>query len=174
MSQQEPGGETSAVAALPTAYGSPLVERAGDTVIHPSRQDWLEVAMALLDDGFLMCIDVTAVDYLSYAAPRDLPPGVTPERFELVAGFMNHDRRERIRARIQIPADDPTIASLYALYPGSDFLEREVFDMFGIVFDGHPDLSRILMPETWEGHPLRKDYGIGSIPVQFKGAPGPR
>ncbi len=158
----------------PTAYGFPLTLSLGSAVMHPSRDRWLQVASELLADGFTMCIDLTAVDYLTYAAPRALPAGIQPERFEVVASFMNQTRRERIRARIQVPADDTTIPSLYELFPGCDFMEREVFDMFGIVFDGHPDLSRILMPETWEGHPLRKDYGIGSIPVQFKGAPGPR
>lgn len=67
-----------------------------------------------------------------------------------------------------MPADDPSIESLYAVYPGTDFLEREVYDLFGIRFVGHPDPSRILMPESWEGHPLRKDFAIGAIPVQFK------
>jgi NADH-quinone oxidoreductase subunit C len=69
-----------------------------------------------------------------------------------------------------VPESDPEIASLYVVFPGTDFLEREVFDLFGINFSGHPDPSRILMPETWEGHPLRKDFAIGAIPVQFKAA----
>jgi NADH-quinone oxidoreductase subunit C len=93
---------------------------------------------------------------------------VDPERFEVVASFVSHQRRERIRLRTQVPGDDPAVDSLYAIFPGTDFLEREVYDLFGITFHGHPDLSRILMPETWEGHPLRKDYAIGAIPVQFK------
>ncbi len=153
-------------------YGCPVTESRGQRVIHPSRDRWDEVAGELLVDGWNMCIDVTAVDYLTYSrgdgAVRRLPPGVEPQRFEVVASFMSHVRRERLRARVQVPADDPTIPSLYAIYPGSDYLEREVFDLMGIVFEGHPDLSRILMPETWQGHPLRKDYAVGAIPVQFK------
>jgi len=75
---------------------------------------------------------------------------------------------------VQVPESDPTIASLYSIYPGADALEREVYDLLGVAFEGHPDLSRIMMPEHWEGHPLRKDYATGAIPVQFKGAPASR
>jgi len=64
--------------------------------------------------------------------------------------------------------ENPTVESLTPLWPGAGFAEREVYDMFGIVFAGHPDLTRILMPDDWEGHPLRKDFGVGSVPVQFK------
>ena len=71
--------------------------------------------------------------------------------------------------RVQVPADDPTLPTLFDIHPGTEAMEREAFDMFGISFTDHPDLSRILMPEDWEGHPLRKDYEVGSIPVQFKG-----
>ncbi len=149
-------------------YGCSFNHSRGQRVIHPSRERWLEVAGELLADGWNMCVDVTAVDYSAYQTDRNLPADVSPERYEVVASFVSYTRRERLRARIQVPADDPRIDSLYSLYPGSDFLEREVYDMMGIVFDGHPDLSRILMPETWEGHPLRKDYAVGAIPVQFK------
>lgn len=159
---------TEPVAAV--AFGCPLTLSTDDQrVLHPNRDQWLLVASAILADGFRMCIDVTAVDYLTNPRRPALAAGVAPERFEVVASFMNHARRERIRARIQVPEGDPTIPSLTTLYPGADYLEREVFDMFGVVFEGHPDLSRILMPENWEGHPLRKDYATGAIPVQFKG-----
>jgi len=73
-----------------------------------------------------------------------------------------------------VPEDEPVVPSLFDLYPGSEAMEREAFDMFGIVFANHPDMTRILMPEDWEGHPLRKDYAVGRVPVQFKEAPGPR
>jgi len=151
-----------------TAYGCLVTWSRDQKVIHVERDRWLEVATTMLDDGWNMCVDVTAVDYLQYQIDRRLPPSITAERFEVVASFVSHERRERIRARAQVPADDPTIDSLYAIYPGTDYLEREVYDLMGITFTGHPDLSRILMPEEWEGHPLRKDYAVGAIPVQFK------
>ncbi len=157
-----------------SAYGCPVSWSRAQRVIHPAREQWLEVASSLLADGFNMCVDVTAVDFLSFGGHRRVPVGVQAERFEVVAGFISHERRERIRARIQVPASDPIIGSLYSIYPGSDALEREVYDLMGIVFEGHPDLSRIMMPEHWEGHPLRKDYATGAIPVQFKGAPASR
>ncbi|MEM9561652.1 MAG: NADH-quinone oxidoreductase subunit C [Actinomycetota bacterium] len=167
MTEAEEHAEASGP-EVETAYDCPVTWSQGQKVIHVERDRWLDVAETLLADGWNMCVDVTAVDYLQYEVPRHLPAGVAPERFEVVASFISHARRERIRARAQVPADDATIASLYGTYPGSDYLEREVFDLMGIVFDGHPDLSRILMPETWDGHPLRKDYAVGAIPVQFK------
>ena len=153
-----------------TLHGVPATESRGQTVLHPSRDDLVPLVRDLRDDeGFQMCVDVTAVDYLSYSAPRELPEGVAPERFEVVVGLLSHAKRERLRLRVQVPADDPTCPSLFDVHPGVEALEREVFDMFGIRFGEHPDLSRILMPEEWEGYPLRKDYPVGAIPVQFKG-----
>jgi NADH-quinone oxidoreductase subunit C len=73
-----------------------------------------------------------------------------------------------------VPADDATLPSLFDLYPGTEAMEREAFDMIGVVFEDHPDPSRILMPEDWIGHPLRKDYEVGRIPVQFKLTGTPR
>ena len=154
-------------------YGAPVgADRPsrGQAVVHPSRSQWCDVAAAARTDGFDQLIDLTAVDYLTYGADRSLPEGVQPERFEVVAGLMSHARRERLRMRVQVPADDPTLSTLFDLWPGAESLEREVFDMFGIVFAGHPDMSRILMPEDWSGYPLRKDYDSGQIPVQFKAA----
>ena len=100
-----------------------------------------------------------------------MPDGIAPERFEVVANFLDMAQGRRIRVRVQVPADDPTVPTLFDIHPGTEAMEREAFDMFGIVFADHPDLTRILMPEDWEGHPLRKDYEVGSIPVQFKAAP---
>ncbi len=139
-------------------------------VRHVSRESWTDTVSSLRDEGFTMLVDLTAVDYLTHAG-RVLPEDVTPERYEVVAGLLNLNDRTRVRLRAQVPAADPTIASLFELHPGAEALEREAYDMFGITFAGHPDLTRILMPEDWEGHPLRKDYAIGRIPVQFKAAP---
>ncbi len=160
--------EEEAAPVVETAYGCPVTYSRDQRVIHVGRDTWFDTAVELFADGWNMCVDVTAVDYLTYGGRRSLPAEIAPERFEVVASFVSHSKRDRIRARAQVPADDPTIASLYNLYPGTDYLEREVFDLFGITFTDHPDMSRILMPESWQGHPLRKDYAVGAIPVQFK------
>jgi NADH-quinone oxidoreductase subunit C len=144
-------------------------------VLHPGREDLIDLVRALRDDeGFRVCIDLTAVDYLAYEGVRELPPGVEPERFEVVVGLLSLETGERLRLRVQVPADDATCPSLFDVHPGTEALEREVYDMYGIEFTGHPDLTRILMPEDWDGFPLRKDYPVGAIPVQFKGVQNAR
>jgi NADH-quinone oxidoreductase subunit C len=139
----------------------------------PTRESYHELATSYKADGFEQLSDLTAVDYLAHAG-RSLPPGVVPERFEVVANLLSLSLRRRVRVRVQVPEEDPVVDTLWDLYPGAEAMEREVFDLLGVRFKGHPDLTRILMPEDWEGHPLRKDYGVGRVPVQFKEAPGPR
>ena len=153
-----------------TLHGCPLVTAFGQQVLFVPRDQYAKVVKALLTDGYEMVSDLTAVDYL-LVPKRVLPAGVTAERFEVVVNLLSLKDRQRIRVRVQVPESDPTIATLFDMYPGTEAMEREVYDMFGIVFTDHPDLSRILMPEDWDGHPLRKDYEVGRIPVQFKGAP---
>jgi NADH-quinone oxidoreductase subunit C len=130
----------------------------GQDVATVPASDWLEFARAAKTAGFDVCVDVTAVDWMRQR----------PERFEVVANLLSMGQRARLRMITTVSRQDPTIASLTPLWPGASFAEREVYDMFGIRFDGHPDLTRILMPDDWEGHPLRKDFGLGSVPVQFK------
>jgi NADH-quinone oxidoreductase subunit C len=142
-------------------------------VVHVSRDDYVARVTAYKDDGFVMCADVCAADYLTHAT-RDLPDDVTAERFEVVVNLLSMEPPRRVRLRVQVPADDPRLTSLFDLYPGTEAMEREVFDLMGITFDDHPDLTRILMPEDWEGHPLRKDYSVGRIPVQFEAPPETR
>jgi NADH-quinone oxidoreductase subunit C len=122
---------------------------------------------ALKAEGHQLLADLTAVDYLTHPG-RALPEGMAPGRFEVVVNLVDMTARSRTRVRCQVPGDDPRLPSVTDLYAGADAPEREVYDLFGIVFEGHPDLTRILMPEDWEGHPLRKDYAVGRIPVQFK------
>ncbi len=157
-----------------TTHGATSTFTLGQVALHPAREGYRGLVADLRRDGFTVCLDVTAVDYLTHPGRAALPSEIVPERFEVVAILLSFERRERVRVRVQVPDSDPVVDSLYDLHPGSEAMEREVFDMFGIVFADHPDLTRILMPEDWEGHPLRKDYAVGRIPVQFKGAPGAR
>jgi NADH-quinone oxidoreductase subunit C len=121
-------------------------------------EDWLAFAEAAEEAGFEVCSDVTAVDWLRSR----------PERYELVANLVSMRHKLRLRMTTPVEREDPTVASITPVWPGAGFAEREVYDMFGITFEGHPDLTRILMPDDWEGHPLRKDFGVGLVPVQFK------
>lgn len=151
-------------------HGVPATWSHGQRVLHPSREQLVALAKALHDDGYMMCLDLCGADYLAHPG-RALPEGVDPERFEVVVTLISHREATRVRLRVQVPEHDPVVPSLFPVHPGTDAMERETFDMFGITFEGHPDLTRILMPEDWIGHPLRKDYDSGRIPVQFKGAP---
>jgi NADH-quinone oxidoreductase subunit C len=150
-----------------------LPDRTADQLAFPSRETYAAMAAAFKDAGFETCADLCAVDYLTHPG-RTLPDGVRAERFEVVVNLLSLSLRQRVRIRVQVPESDPRVDSLTDSYAGTEAMEREAFDMMGIIFEGHPDLTRILMPEDWEGHPLRKDYGVGRVPVQFKEAPGPR
>ena len=146
---------------------------AAPEILFPTRDQYLSVVGSLRDEGFETCADLCGVDYLTHPG-RTLPDGVTGERFEVVVNLLSLSQVRRVRVRVQVPADDADLPTLFDLYPGTEAMEREAYDLFGIVFTDHPDMTRILLPEDWEGHPLRKDYGVGRVPVQFKGAPGPR
>jgi NADH-quinone oxidoreductase subunit C len=175
MSDTEVVEEAPAPEPEPETLHGVLVERdsgfsRGQLVAHPTAEQYLDFVRTLRDeDGFWLCLDVIGVDYLSYGAPRELPAGIEPQRFEVVVLLISAKDRSRVRVRLQVPGDDPVAPSLFDIHPGTEAPEREVYDLFGIRFEGHPDLTRILMPEDWDGHPLRKDYAIGAIPVQFKG-----
>lgn len=149
--------------------GDPAVSR-GQVVLHTTIAEWYETARLAKIDGYNQLMDLTAVDYLTYNADRGLPLGVQPQRYEVVVNLLNHATTQRLRLRVQVPENNLAVPTLFDLWPGVENLEREVYDMFGIDFVGHPDMTRILMPENWKGHPLRKDYNIGSIPVQFSEA----
>ena len=112
-------------------------------------------------EGYEMMVDLTAVDWYRKREPR----------FQIVVNLLSVSKNSRVIINISVPDDSLKIPSICEIYPGANFFEREVFDMFGIEFENHPELTRILMPDDWTGNPLRKDYGSGRIPVQFKNAP---
>ena len=146
----------------------------GVELLFPNADQLLDLIETLGHEGFAMLLDVCGADYLTHPGRTTLPDGVTPERFEVVYTLVSHVERRRLRLRVQVAESDPTVPSVAHMHPGAENAERETYDMFGIVFADHPDLSRILLPDDWEGHPLRKDFAVGRIPVQFKGAPAPR
>lgn len=151
-------------------YGVAVTEAFGQRVLHPGLGEYLGLVADLQQRGFVQVIDLCGVDYLDHER-GDLPATITAARFEVVVSLLNLVERERVRIRLQV-AEGDVVPSLFDHHPGTEVMEREAFDMFGIVFGDHPDLSRILMPETWSGHPLRKDYDVGSIPVQIKALEG--
>jgi NADH-quinone oxidoreductase subunit C len=153
---------------------SVFVDSHGQAVVYVDRSVVADVARVLRDDEqFTMLVDTVVVDHLVDGA-RPLVAGIVPERFEVVVNFLSHTRNRRIRIICQVPESDPTAPSLTPVYPGANFPERESYDLFGIAFEGHPDLTRILMPDDWHGHPLRKDDAAARVPVTFKGDPSPR
>jgi NADH-quinone oxidoreductase subunit C len=133
-----------------------------ELTLYIAREHLIGVATALRDNEslrFELCVGVSGVDYLG-----------SVNRLHSVVHLMSMTYRRRVRLEIAVSLDDPHVPSLTGLYPTADWQERETYDMFGIVYDGHPALTRILMPDDWDGHPQRKDYPLGGVPVQYKGA----
>jgi NADH-quinone oxidoreductase subunit C len=143
-----------------------VVDR-GELTLFVRREHLPAVARALRDVPelrFEMCTSVSGVHY----------PGEAGRELHAVYHLLSitHGSR-RLRLEVTAPDDDPHVPSVVSVYPGADWHERETWDMFGIVFDGHPSLTRILMPDDWPGHPQRKDYPLGGIPVEYKGGTVP-
>ncbi len=129
----------------------------GDHTAEVARPALLDVLRTCRDEPDLACdvlMDLTAVDYLAYAGGDDGP------RFEVVYHLYSLRHNHRVRIKTRVEEDDAIVPSAVGLWPIADWLEREVWDMFGIRFEGHPDLRRLLMYEEFVGHPLRKDYPI--------------
>ena len=141
----------------------------GEVTLRVKAADHVEVARRLRDDPALRfdtLVDLCGVDYQSYG-----DGGWSGLRFASVMHLLSVEKNWRLRVRTFCPDDDfPLIASVTEIWPAANWYERESFDLMGIPFRGHPNLTRILMADDWEGHPLRKDYDVGRIPVQFKGA----
>ncbi|WP_395657107.1 NADH-quinone oxidoreductase subunit C [Nocardioides sp.] len=139
-----------------------VVIHRGEITFHVRREDLLTVVRLLRDDERLRFELLSGVSGVHY--PED-----TGRELHAVYHLLSMTHNRRIRLEVTAPDADPHIPSIVAVYPTSDWHERETFDMFGIVFDGHPALTRILMPDDWPGHPQRKDYPLGGIPVEYKG-----
>ena len=129
-------------------------------VVRVERDDLVAFVAAAHEAGFDFFIDLCIVDYLTRR----------PHRFELVVTIVSTKHERRLRVLVGIPDSDPVAPSLTGVFVGANFYEREAYDLFGIRFEGHPDLTRILLPDEWQGHPLRKDAAVESVPVQFKEA----
>jgi NADH-quinone oxidoreductase subunit C len=149
---------------IAATFGEALLETQtfrGETTLVVARERIREILTLLRQhDGIRLdrLSDLTAVDYL------DL--GREP-RFAVVYHLMSRTNLARLRLRAPVPEDEPWIASVADLFPNANWPEREVFDLFGIAFHGHPNLTRIMMPDDWDGHPLRKDYPIGAEEIEF-------
>ena len=166
---RDPHAADALVAAL---EGSSTVESHEQTVVIVPGAQWHEAARLLRDEfEYALAADITAVDHL-LDQDRWVPEGVHATRFEIVANFLSLTRNTRIRVIAEIGDADPSVASLVDLFPGLTNPEREVFDLLGVNFEGHPELTRILMPDEWVGAPLRKDAAGARIPVTFKGNGG--
>jgi len=120
-----------------------------------------EALSALRDEGYRLLVFLTCADHLDDRSRQ------FPARFELVYQLRNMGTKEQVRVRTFVDGDPPRIESAHDLFPPANWDERETYDMFGIVFTNHPDLTRILMPDDWVGHPLRRDYPVGGEPVEF-------
>ena len=154
------------VTALPrdavNGLGRVVVHR-GEITFHVDRTHLVSVMQTLRDDPglrFEFCSGVSGVHF----------PHETGAELHAVYHLLSMTHNRRIRVEVSCPDVDPHIPSVVSVYPTSDWHERETFDFFGIVFDGHPNLTRIMMPDDWRGHPQRKDYPLGGIPVEYKGA----
>jgi NADH-quinone oxidoreductase subunit C len=139
-----------------------VVER-GELTLHIVPERIAEVCKVMRDDPslrFELLSSVSGVDYFS----------VEERRLHAVYQLTSMTYRRRVRLECAVTAESPYLPSVTSVYPTADWQERETYDMFGIIFQGHPNLTRILMPDDWEGHPQRKDYPLGGVPVEYKGA----
>jgi NADH-quinone oxidoreductase subunit C len=146
---------------LDDAIEKVIVDR-GELTLHIVPEKVAEICQVMRDDEslrFELCSSVSAVDYL----------GSDDRRLHVIYQLTSMTFRRRVRLEVAVEADGH-VPSVTAVYPTSDWQEREAYDMFGVIFDGHPNLTRILMPDDWEGHPQRKDYPLGGVPVEYKGA----
>jgi NADH-quinone oxidoreductase subunit C len=134
---------------------------AGDDWIRVEPAAVRDAMTALKQDGYRLLVFLTCVDHLADSSRT------WPARFELVYELRNFETREQLRVRTFVEGDPPRVDSVHDIFPPANWDERETYDLFGIVFNDHPELTRILMPDDWVGHPLRRDYPVGGEVVEF-------
>jgi len=142
----------------------------GEITFYVERERILELCRTLRDEPalrFELCSSVSGVDY---SAPDGTGVSAVSQPLHVVYQLLSMTWRRRIRLEVALDFADPHLPSVVEVYPTADWHERETWDMFGVIFDGHPALTRILMPDDWDGHPQRKSYPLGGIPVEYKGA----
>ncbi|GAA1882137.1 NADH-quinone oxidoreductase subunit C [Pseudonocardia ailaonensis] len=142
----------------------------GEITFYVEREAILELCRTLRDEPqlrFELCSSVSGVDY---SAPDGTGVSAVAQPLHVVYHLLSMTWRRRIRLEVALDFADTHLPSVVEVYPTADWHERETWDMFGVIFDGHPALTRILMPDDWEGHPQRKSYPLGGIPVEYKGA----
>jgi NADH-quinone oxidoreductase subunit C len=145
-------------AAMQERFGADVEQFRDEITLFISPQHIIEAAAILRDEfQFNMLVDLTAVDYWQQQTPR----------FHVVYQLYSMTHNAQLRLRCPVDGNSPHQRTLEGIYPNANWYEREVFDMFGIIFDGHSDPRRIVMPADWLGHPLRKDYPLGYEEVQF-------
>ena len=134
---------------------------AGDDWITVPSGSLHEALAALKNDGYRLLVFMTCVDHLADTSRQ------WPTRYELVYQLRDLEKLRDLRVRTFVDGDPPKVRSVHDLFPPANWDERETFDLFGVFFEGHPDLTRILMPDDWVGHPLRRDYPVGGEVVEF-------
>jgi NADH-quinone oxidoreductase subunit C len=148
----------AAITTLERRYKAEVQEFRGEITLLVSPEFHLEAARTLRDEfEFNMLLDETAVDYFPQESPR----------FHIVYHLYSMSQNLVLRLRVPLDGSQPSVQTLESVYPNANWKEREIWDMFGIRFEGHSDMRRILMPDDWEGYPLRKDYPLGYEEIEF-------
>jgi NADH-quinone oxidoreductase subunit C len=149
--------EQKFISLLKDQFNGESLEFRGETTLVIQRDRLVDAAKKIREMGFERLSDITAVDYF----PEENP------RFHMVYQFTSLANQATLGVRVPVPGVNPGVATIEGVYPSANWREREIYDMFGINFEGHSDLRRILMPHDWEGHPLRKDYPLGYEEPQY-------
>lgn len=164
--EQADGVYDAMLRAIPAAADFPVLYNNRELTVYVPREQLVEVVRTLRDDPYLRFEVIMSISGVHY------PEHVGAE-LHSVMHLLSYTHNRRVRLEVTCPDEDPHIPSVTHIYPMADYDERETYDLFGIIYDGHPGLTRIMMPDDWVGHPQRKDYPLGGIDIEYKGAQVP-